>query len=179
MKRIGIILIALIYYSCAPLGTKTKNYNTVEKESINEIAVVISEVNWKDKGFGREVDSLFISNLITSIEQNLNVKAEFVGYADNVINNRDKFLSENENFEAIIHCEIELVGMLTLDKSNRYNSRVRTQLFKIPEQLLIAQTSFNTNLGKSYARHPLLDVAIRDGVIGAIKPYNKILNNGM
>jgi hypothetical protein len=175
MKNLTIILLTFFSFSCAPLGTRTKNFNSIEKSSINEIAIVISEINWLDKNFGKYVDSLFINNLISSIELKLNVKATYVGFADGIIIQRDKFLNENPNFDAIIHCEIELMGMLTLDNSNRYNSRVRTQLFKIPEKALIAQTNFNTNLGKSYWRHPLLELAIRDGVDGAIIPYNKVL----
>lgn len=178
MKNILLFVLFVCLVSCAPLGTSYKSYNEVDSNTINKIGIVITKVEYRDPEFGKAVESMFVENLKSSLSSVLGKEAIYLGYADDVMAKGEDYMKD-QPVGAIIHCEIDINGMLTLDNSNRYNTTVRTQLFKVPEKVLIADSKFNTNLGKSYARHPLLEVAIKDGVEGAIKPLGKIKNNNM
>jgi hypothetical protein len=178
MKKILLFALFICFVSCAPLGTSYKSYNEVDFSTINKIGIIITKVDYRDAKFGEAVESMFVENLKTSLSNVHGKETVFLGYANEVMDKGEDYMKD-QPVDAIIHCEIDINGMLTLDNSNRYNTTVRTQLFKVPEKVLIADSKFNTNLGKSYARHPLLEEAIKDGVEGAIKPLGKINNNSM
>lgn len=178
MKKILLFALFICFVSCAPLGTSYKSYNAVDANTINKIGIIITKVDYSDAQFGEAVENMFVEDLKASLTDVLGKETVYLGYANDVLDKGEDYMKD-QPVDAIIHCEIAIKGMLTLDNSNRYNTIVRTQLFKVPEKILIADSKFNTNLGKSYARHPLLEEAIKDGVAGAIKPLGKIKNNNM
>jgi hypothetical protein len=136
--------------------------------------LVITNNIYKDAKLGKYIDSLFINVLETEVAKIFKCKVKYIGQTDELLRNVDMYTSKDSGFDAILECSINPYIMSTFTEPYRYNASVRTILLKTPEKNLIAKTKFNTNFGKSYWRHPILEVAIRDGVIGAIRPYSRL-----
>ena len=166
-------LIMFFLASCASLGTKTKTNKSIKTSSIKTIGVVTIKSTFPDEKVNEVTDSLFLSLLLVQLKAVTGKEIKYLGETAEFLKQSDEMMTGN-NVDAIIECEIYLTEMATWDKSKRFNSRVRTQMFKIPEKIFIAKTDFNTIMGKSYMRHPLLEVAIKDGVAGAIQPLEKV-----
>lgn len=170
-----LLAILLTVISCAPLGTKFKKYQKSENLEIKTIGLVITNNIYNDQKFGKYVDSLFISHLKTEIKNVFKCEVLYIGQTDELLKNTDKYTSKESGFDAILECSINPYLMSTFSEPFRYNASVRTILLKTPEKNILAKSKFNTNFGKSYWRHPILEVAIKDGVFGALKPYSRLL----
>lgn len=175
-KVIWVVL--LFVCSCASLGTKTKTNSSIDVSSIKTIGVVTTRSTFPDEKVNRITDSLFLSLIVSQLQTATGKEIKYLGETNAFLKQPQESLNES-NVDAVVQCEIYLVQMVTLDKSKRFNSRVRTQMFKLPEKVFIAETDFNTTMGKSYGRHPLLDVAIKDGVTGAVRPLQKVFKSSL
>jgi hypothetical protein len=49
------------------------------------------------------------------------------------------------------------------------------QIFALPTKTRLGESYFNTLMGNSYMVHPNLQVAITDGVVGMVRPWQKKL----
>lgn len=163
----------LILTSCATLGTKINLGWPINPDSINRIGFVTSKSKFQDTIVNSFTDSVFIETLKDQLGKSTGKEIIYLGETKPYFKNTDSIISKNK-IDAVIRCEIYLTQMLTLDNSKRFNCIVRTHLFKIIDKALIVETYFNTNTGKTYLRHPLLETAIRDGTIGAIRPLEKL-----
>ena len=167
--RVEFFLVLLLATSCASLGTRTKTNKAIDAASIKTIGVIVSRSTFPDQKVNETTDSLFVKLLINQLHAATGKEIKYLGETNEFLKQSEKLLKKN-NVDAVIQCEIYLKQMMALDKSKRFNSRVRMQMFKTSENIFVAETEFNTTIGKSYGRHPLLDIAIRDGVVGAVKP---------
>lgn len=157
-----IIWVVLLFAcSCASLGTNTKTNKSIDVSSIKTIGMVTTRSTFPDEGVNKITDSLFLNLMISQLHASTGKEVKYLGETNDFLKQSEASLKES-NVDAVIQCEIYLAQMATLDKSKRFNSRVRTQMFKVPEKIFIAETDFNTTMGKS-------DEAIR-----ANRPYPRL-----
>jgi hypothetical protein len=161
--------------ACALLGTKSKLNDSVEISTIKTVGVVLSKSTFSDQEVNKITDAIFKEEVMNQLKLVTGKEIKYLGETSEFLKRSSQSTKENQ-VDAIIQAEIYLGQALTLGDPKRYNSKVQTQMFTYPEKTFIAETHFGTNMGKSYWRHPLLEVAIKDGVKGAIGPLGKLFN---
>jgi hypothetical protein len=166
-----IIFLVATFVSCAPLGTSTNLYQYTSIKA-KKIGFYTFELDYPDKLLELKTDSIFKQNLIKEIQELTGLVPEFLGYLSSD-SDFERVKSTNHDYELILVSQLQLTEMFNLGATRRFNTTIRTFLIEEKSKAPIIETKFNTNMGKTYWRHPVLETAIRDGVNGAIRPYRK------
>ncbi|WBO83055.1 hypothetical protein [Hymenobacter yonginensis] len=157
---------------CAALGSKSNFNASVPITGITDVALTTSSVSLPTGVSAQQADSVFVKELATKLATATGWRVTYIGEAEAVLKNANEFF-QNSRYQAIVHAELMLKSYGTLRGTPRYNAWTRLQIFKIPEKQLIGESHFNTLIGKSYALHPELTLAIQDGTTGLVAPWQK------
>ena len=179
MKNFFCHLLCLSVLSgCAAFGTKTV-FNTPDVlPAIKRVALVTSKVGLPAGVVIKEVDTLFVKDLTKQLAAATGWQVQYLGEVEAFMagmGDANNPLLNGVQYQAVVHAELGLAYYGIMGNVPRFNSTTRMQIIQLPSEKLLGENHFNTLMGNSYMAHPVLDVAVADGVAGMLRPWQKKL----
>ncbi|MBF9142231.1 hypothetical protein [Hymenobacter properus] len=164
---------------CAAFGTKTRFADAGTLPAITRVALVTTKVDMPPGFAGQEADSLFVKALAKELQATTGWQVQYLGDVNTFMANMDNANNaalNGDKFQAVVHAELMLKFYGMIGNTPRFNSWTRMQIINLPNKTLLGESHFNTLMGNSYMAHPILPVAVADGVTGMVRPWQKRLS---
>ncbi|SFQ72626.1 hypothetical protein [Hymenobacter arizonensis] len=163
---------------CAALGTKTNFTDSDLLPTITRVALITTKVSVPSVVPASVADSLFVKNLATQLTVATGWQVDYLGEVDAFLSDMgsaDNTIINSGKYQAVVHAELALAYYGVIGNVPRFNASTRMQIFNLPSKTRLGESYFNTLMGNSYKVHPILQVAITDGVTGMVRPWQKKL----